>query len=86
MNGSGKLKNAAHSNNRSPRLRWTSRWKDPSHASAIINRTVCTVAWPAYNATMDPYQLLVAPTISAAAGLKTDLCDFWDQLAANGVD
>jgi para-nitrobenzyl esterase len=44
------------------------------------------VAWPAYNATMDPYQLLVAPTISASAGLKTDLCDFWDQLAATGVD
>jgi hypothetical protein len=44
------------------------------------------VAWPAYNATVDPYQLLVAPTISATAGLKTDLCDFWDQLAASGVD
>jgi para-nitrobenzyl esterase len=44
------------------------------------------VAWPPYDATMDPYQLLVAPKISATAGLKTDLCDFWDQLAATGVD
>jgi carboxylesterase type B len=44
------------------------------------------IAWPAYAAAADPYQLLVAPTISSPAGLKTSLCDFWDSLAAMGID
>jgi para-nitrobenzyl esterase len=37
------------------------------------------VAWPSYDASSDPHLVLDVP-VSAAAGLKPAICDFWDAL------
>ncbi len=36
--------------------------------------------WPIYDAATDPYVVLDSP-VTTAAGLKTDVCDFWDTRA-----
>ena len=41
-------------------------------------------AWPKYDPTTDPYQVLDVPPTSAAA-LLTDTCDFWDGLPPLGI-